>query len=117
MHFRWGVALIGEFFYWALLTPLWDPLSDTGGGDPMVADHWFRHTEKVFDAMDIASDVAKIRLATFQLEGKSQLWWDWVKTCRNLEEMTWAEFHGLFMSTYFPTTTRHEKAQEYLELK
>ena len=29
--FRWGVALIGEFFYWALLTPSWDPLSGTGG--------------------------------------------------------------------------------------
>ena len=25
MHFRWEVALVGEFFYWALLIPLWDP--------------------------------------------------------------------------------------------
>ena len=24
-HFRRGVALIGKFDYWALLTPLWDP--------------------------------------------------------------------------------------------
>ena len=31
VHFRWGVALIGEFFYWALIIPLWDPLSGTGG--------------------------------------------------------------------------------------
>ena len=22
VHFKWGVALVGEFFYWALLTPL-----------------------------------------------------------------------------------------------
>ena len=29
--FRREVALIGEFFYWALLTPLWDPLSSIGG--------------------------------------------------------------------------------------
>ena len=28
--FRWGVALVGEFFYWAFLTPLWDPFSGTG---------------------------------------------------------------------------------------
>ena len=27
VHFSLGVALIGEFFYWALLTPLWHPLS------------------------------------------------------------------------------------------
>ena len=31
--------------------------------------------------------------------------------------MTWAEFHGLFMSKYFPDTTRHAKAQEFLEPK
>ena len=31
--------------------------------------------------------------------------------------MTWAEFHGHFMSKYFPVTTRHAKAQEFLELK
>ena len=31
--------------------------------------------------------------------------------------MTWAEFHELFMLKYFPTTTRHAKAQEFLELK
>ena len=29
--------------------------------------------------------------------------------------MTWAEFHGLFMSKYFPATARHAKAQEFLE--
>ena len=26
---RWGVALIGYYHYWALLTPSWDPLSGT----------------------------------------------------------------------------------------
>ena len=31
--------------------------------------------------------------------------------------MTWAEFHDLFMSKYFPDTARHAKAQEFLELK
>ena len=31
--------------------------------------------------------------------------------------MTWVEFHGLFMSMYFPATVRHAKAQEFLVLK
>ena len=31
--------------------------------------------------------------------------------------MTWVEFHELFMSKYFPITTRHAKAWEFLELK
>ena len=67
--------------------------------------------------MDITFDVAKIRLTAFQLEGVSQVWWDRVKTSRDLEAMTWAEFHGLFMSKYFPATSRHAKAQEFLELR
>ena len=45
------------------------------------------------------------------------MWWDWVKTSRDLEAITWAEFQGLFMSKYFPTTARHVKAQEFLELR
>ena len=31
--------------------------------------------------------------------------------------MTWAEFYELFMRKYFPATTRHAKAREFLELK
>ena len=76
----------------------------------MVADLWFRHIEKVLEAMDITFDAAKIRLATFQLEGESQMWWDWVKTSRDLEAMTWVEFHGLFIRKYFSATVRHVKA-------
>ena len=64
--------------------------------------------------MEITSDAMKIRLAAFQLEGESQVWWDWAKTSRDVEAMTWEEFHGLFMSKYFLATTRHAKAQEFL---
>ena len=74
------------------------PPTFTGGRDPMVADHWFLQIENVLEAMDITSNVAKIRLVAFQLEGESQVWWNWIKTSRDLEAMTWAEFHGLFMS-------------------
>ena len=35
----------------------------TGGGDPMVADHWFMQVEKVLEAMEITSDTTRIRLA------------------------------------------------------
>ena len=67
--------------------------------------------------MEIASDTTRIRLAAFQLEGKARVWWNWAKTPRDLEAMTWAEFHDLFMGKYFPDTARHAKAQEFLELK
>ena len=27
VHFRWGVAIVGDYHYWALLTPSWDHIS------------------------------------------------------------------------------------------
>ena len=70
----------------------------------------------MLEAMEITSDTTRIRLAAFQLEGEAQVWWKWAKTYRDLEAMTWAKFQELFMGKYFPDTTRHAKAQEFLEL-
>ena len=93
------------------------PPTFTGGGDPMVADHWFMLIENVLEVMEITSDMTRIRLAAFQLEGEAQVWWRWARTSIDLEDMTWAEFQELFMGKYFPETARHAKAQEFLELK
>ena len=93
------------------------PPTFTGGGDPMVADHWFMQIENVLEAMEITSDMTRIRLAAFQLEGEARVWWRWARTSRDLEVMTWAEFQVLFMGKYFLETARHAKAQEFLELK
>ena len=68
-------------------------------------------------SMEITSDTTRIRLVAFQLEGEAQVWWNWVKTSRDLEAMTWAEFQELFMGKYFPDTVRHAKPEEFLELK
>ena len=83
----------------------------------MVADHWFMQIENVLEAMEITFDTTRIRLAAFQLEGEARVWWIWVRTSRDLEVMTWAEFQELFMGKYFPETARHAEAQEFLELK
>ena len=93
------------------------PPTFTGGGDPMVADHWFMQIEKVLEAMEITSDATSIRLAAFQLKGEAQVWWRWARTSRDLEAMTWVEFQELFMGKYFPDTARHARAREFLELK
>ena len=41
------------------------PPTFIGGGDPMVADHWFIQIEKVLEAMEMTSDTTRIRLAAF----------------------------------------------------
>ena len=93
------------------------PPTFTGGGDPMVEDHWFMQIKKVLEVMEITSNAFRIRLAVFQLEGEAQVWWKWVRTSRDLEVMTWVEFQELFMGKYFSDTARHAKAQKFLELK
>ena len=86
------------------------PPTFTGGGDPMVADHWFIQIENVLEAMEITSDTTRIRLVAFQLEGEAQVWRRWARAFRDLEVMTWAKFQELFMGKYFPETSRHAKA-------
>ena len=83
----------------------------------MVADHWFQQVGKILEAMEITSNATRIRLATFQLEGESQVWWYWIKASKDLEAMTWEELCELFMDKYFPVSARHSKAREFLELK
>ena len=67
------------------------------GEDPMVADHWFRQIERILHAMEITSNITRITLASFQLEGESHIWWEWVTTARDLETMTWDDFRRLFI--------------------
>ena len=75
----------------------------------MVVDHWFMQVEKVLEAMVITSDTTRIRLAAFQLELEAKVWWNWAKTSRDLEAITWVEFQELFMGKYFPDTASHAK--------
>ena len=47
------------------------PLTFIGGGDPVVADHWFHQIERILEAMEITSDATRVRIATFKLKGES----------------------------------------------
>ena len=64
------------------------PPTFIGGGDPVVADHWFRQVKRILEAIEITSDATRIRLATFKLEGEYQVWWDWIKVSKDLEKVT-----------------------------
>ena len=64
------------------------PPTFRGGGDPLVANHWFRQIERALEAMEIISATTLIRLVAFQLASESLIWWDWVKTSINVEALT-----------------------------
>ena len=80
----------------------------------MVADHWFRQIERILWDMEITSDTTRITLASFQLEGESQIMWEWVTTSRDLETMTWDDFRRLFMGKYFPASARQRRPENSL---
>ena len=68
------------------------PPTFTGGGDSMVADHWFMQIEKVLEAVEITSNATRIRLAVFQLESETQIRWKWARTSRDLRGAFVCEF-------------------------
>ena len=68
------------------------PPTFTGGGDPMVVDHWFIQIEKVLEVMEITFDTTRIKLAVFQLESEAQIWWKWARTSRDLRGAVVCEF-------------------------
>ena len=68
------------------------PPTFTGGGDLMVADHWFIQIEKALEPMEITSNTTRIRLAVFQLESEAQIWWKWARTSRDLRGALVCEF-------------------------
>ena len=68
------------------------PPTFTGGGDPMVEDHWFIQIEKVLEVMEITFDTTRIRLAMFQLASEAQIWWKWARTSRDLRGALVCEF-------------------------
>ena len=68
------------------------PPTFTGGGDPMVADHWFIQIEKVLEAMEITSDTTRIRLVMFKLESEAQIWWKWAMTSKDFRGDLVCEF-------------------------
>ena len=73
----------------------------------------------VFDqqAFIEAMGAIRITLASFQLEGVSQILWEWVTTSRDLDTMTWNDFSRLFMGKYFLASAIHAKAREFLKLR
>ena len=42
------------------------PSTFKGGGDPMVANHWFRQVRKIMESMKITSNATKIKLVAFK---------------------------------------------------
>lgn len=92
--------------------PVWD-----GEGDPTVAETWLKQIAKFLDTMNITNAEDRIPLATFQLQGEADHWWDLIKATNTVETMTWRQFENLFNEKNFPEPIRDAKLQEFIDLK
>ena len=94
------------------------PTPFLGGHDPLMAEAWINKIEKIFAVMN-CTDVQKVSLAVFMLEGEADHWWKMVQRTRlegREDPLNWDGFKELFFERYFPTAVREIKEIEFLEL-
>src|SRR3954469_1376582 len=80
----------------------------TGQGTSVEADDWIREMKKIFDTMGVASEVDRVRLATFQLRSEADQWWSSETRIRDPETFTWEDFTMPFFLRLFPRAMRQQ---------
>lgn len=83
--------------------------------DPIAAEDWIEHMEKVFDAQEVNED-QKVKFASYMLEGLANDWWRTTKL-HLTPPISWLVFRDTFFTKYFPGSFREEMQRRYFELK
>ena len=66
--------------------------------------------------MRLLDDATKVMLATFQLKGPAQFWWESVQNVRGTN-ISWELFTQLFLEQYFSAVEKRKRKQKFIELK
>nr|prf retrotransposon del1-46 [Lilium henryi] len=80
-----------------------------GDPDPLEAHRWIRHVTKILDTLGV-TDEQKVILASFQLQGEAEFWWDAKVRSRedDTTQIKWDEFVEVFTEKFFPDTVRDD---------
>ncbi|KAL5775372.1 hypothetical protein ACOSP7_012929 [Xanthoceras sorbifolium] len=92
-----------------------------GTSDPLVAEAWLKHIEKVFNAIR-CPDEQKVIFATFMFQDEADYWWDATSrilrtTLQENDPITWGMFMNTFNEKYFPDLVRFRMERNFLNLK
>lgn len=81
------------------------------------AEAWILGRRNFFRLHDYSKSM-KARIATFSLEGKENIWWEYVKNVKGIheEDLTWNEFERLFKKNYLSKIYFDEREKELYEL-
>ena len=61
----------------------------------------------------------KVRMAIYNLKGKTSIWWQYLKLAKGLKEklMEWLEFKKYFKMRYLSESYYERKTKEFYELR
>ena len=80
------------------------PPSFEGSTNPLDVEESLSTIETILDFMEL-NDEEKIICVAYVLKKEARYWWEVVKTRRNIQEMTWADFVYEFNKKFFNPTT------------
>ncbi|KAK1577013.1 hypothetical protein Q3G72_018432 [Acer saccharum] len=92
-----------------------------GTTDPLTAEAWLKHIEKVFTAINCPNE-QKVIFASFVLQDEADHWWDATSrilrtTLRENNPITWEMFTNAFNEKYFPDRVRFKMERDFLSLR
>lgn len=59
----------------------------------------------------------RVGLATYELSGEANYWWQFISRGRIIDTILWEEFEGMFYKRFFNETTKSNKVVEFMNLK
>ncbi|XP_024011334.1 uncharacterized protein LOC112086596 [Eutrema salsugineum] len=85
-----------------------------GGTKPIEADEWINRLERNFESIRCREQYRK-DIAVHHLEGDAHTWW---RGAVGRERVgSWADFHGLFKTKYFPPEAHDRLESAFLDLR
>ncbi|TXG70315.1 hypothetical protein EZV62_005250 [Acer yangbiense] len=101
------------------------PLTFKGSSDPLVAEAWLKHLEKIFVAIG-CDDNRRVIFASFVLQNEADHWWDAASRLIRARldtapdtanaPITWDMFLVAFNEKYFPDRVRDKMESDFLSL-
>ncbi|XP_058202625.1 uncharacterized protein LOC131317061 [Rhododendron vialii] len=88
-----------------------------GEPNPTAAEAWLEEIKKILETLDIQKANNRIVLATYQMQGEAQHWWNLMKNTHDVGTMTWERFEKIFLDKYFPTPVKQTLALEFMNLE
>ena len=87
-----------------------------GSTNPLDAKEWLNTMETILDVMELKDD-EKIICTAYVLRKETHYWWEAVKTRRNVQEMSWADFVYQFNKKFFNPSALSAQQTEFLNFK